>query len=126
MADTLSSGYVCPLPGADSNGFGKKRLTDRGTSFIIRPITLTNYHFNIKKWTEESYGEQAFTYTEGVRDIYSGECRRKLALESKILKVLYLYGYEHLETPSLEYFDIFNKDRGSVGDPGNVEVFRQR
>ena len=47
---------------------------------------------------------------EGVRDIYSGECRRKLALESKILKVLYLYGYEHLETPSFEYFDIFNKD----------------
>ena len=53
---------------------------------------------------------------EGVRDIYSAECRRKLALEDKMLEVLYLYGYEHIETPSFEYFDIFNKDRGSVGD----------
>ena len=60
---------------------------------------------------------------EGVRDIYSGECRRKLALESKILKVLYLYGYEHMETPSFEYFDIFNKDRGSVGDREMFKFF---
>lgn len=60
---------------------------------------------------------------EGVRDIYSGECGRKLALESKILKVLYLYGYEHMETPSFEYFDIFNKDRGSVGDREMFKFF---
>ena len=37
---------------------------------------------------------------EGVRDIYNGECRRKLAVQEKILHTLYLYGYEHIQTPS--------------------------
>lgn len=58
---------------------------------------------------------------EGVRDIYSAECRRKLAVQDKILKVLYSYGYEHIQTPSFEYFDIFSKDRGSVGQ---TELFK--
>ncbi|MGN0372686.1 MAG: ATP phosphoribosyltransferase regulatory subunit [Enterocloster sp.] len=51
---------------------------------------------------------------EGVRDIYNAECRRKLAVQEKILNTMYLYGYEHIQTPSFEFFDIFNKDRGSV------------
>ena len=55
---------------------------------------------------------------EGVRDIYNGECRRKLAVQEKILHTLYLYGYEHIQTPSFEYADIFNEDRGSVGAQG--------
>ena len=37
---------------------------------------------------------------EGVRDIYNGECRRKLAVQEKILHALYLYvvyeiGFSH-------------------------------
>ncbi len=60
---------------------------------------------------------------EGVRDIYNGECRRKLAVEQKILNSFYLYGYEHIETPSFEYFDLFNKDRGSVGDKEMFKLF---
>lgn len=51
---------------------------------------------------------------EGVRDIYGGECARKLAVQEKISKVFHLYGYEDIETPAFEYFDIFNKERGSV------------
>ena len=42
---------------------------------------------------------------EGVRDIYGAECRRKLAVQEKILQVLYSYGYEHIQTPSFEYFE---------------------
>ena len=38
---------------------------------------------------------------EGVRDIYNGECLRKLAVQEKILHTLYLYGYEHIQTPVL-------------------------
>ena len=60
---------------------------------------------------------------EGVRDIYNGECQRKLAVENKILGTFYQYGYEHIETPSFEYFDIFNKDRGSVGDKEMFKFF---
>jgi len=52
---------------------------------------------------------------EGVRDIYGEECARKLAVQEKILKVFHLYGYQNIETPTFEFFDIFNKERGSVG-----------
>lgn len=51
---------------------------------------------------------------EGVRDIYGGECARKLAVQEKLSSVFHLYGYEDIETPTFEYFDIFNKERGSV------------
>lgn len=52
---------------------------------------------------------------EGVRDIYAEECARKLAVQEKIQKVFHLYGYQNIETPTFEFFDIFNKERGSVG-----------
>lgn len=50
---------------------------------------------------------------EGVRDIYNGECARKLAVQDRISDVFRLYGYEDIETPTFEYFDIFNKERGA-------------
>ena len=46
---------------------------------------------------------------EGVRDIYSEECARKLALQERIRGVFHLYGYEDIETPVFEFFDIFYK-----------------
>lgn len=52
---------------------------------------------------------------EGVRDIYGNECARKLAVQDQIQKVFHLYGYQNIETPVFEFFDIFNKERGSVG-----------
>lgn len=51
---------------------------------------------------------------EGVRDIYAKECARKLAVQEKLLKVFHLYGYQNIETPTFEFFDIFKKERGSV------------
>lgn len=58
---------------------------------------------------------------EGVRDIYGSECRKKLILEGRLHDVLRLYGYSDIQTPSYEFFDIFNKERGSV--PSN-EMFK--
>lgn len=60
---------------------------------------------------------------EGVRDIYGNECRKKLAVQDKILHVLKLYGYEHIETPSFEFFDIFNAERGSVSSREMFKFF---
>ena len=51
---------------------------------------------------------------EGVRDIYQKEYARKLVIEGRIRKILKQYGYDELQTPSFEFFDIFNKERGSV------------
>ncbi|MCD8221365.1 MAG: ATP phosphoribosyltransferase regulatory subunit [Clostridiales bacterium] len=52
---------------------------------------------------------------EGVRDTYGEECARKLAVQNKIRDVFRLYGYQDIETPMFEFFDIFKKERGSVG-----------
>lgn len=51
---------------------------------------------------------------EGVRDIYNSECKKRLRIQDDIHKVLSLYGYQDIETPSFEYFDIFNMDKGSA------------
>ncbi len=60
---------------------------------------------------------------EGVRDIYAAECRQKLKVQEKILHTLYSYGYQHMETPSFEFFDIFNKERGSVSSREMFKFF---
>ncbi len=52
---------------------------------------------------------------EGVRDIYGEECARKLAIQRKLQNVFRLYGYQDIETPVFEFFDIFKKERGSAG-----------
>ena len=46
---------------------------------------------------------------EGVRDIYNVECGKKLALESRLKKVFHLYGYHDIQTPTIEYFDVFRE-----------------
>lgn len=52
---------------------------------------------------------------EGVRDIYAEECARKMAIQDRLQKVFHLYGYQNIETPVFEFFDIFKKERGSAG-----------
>ena len=49
---------------------------------------------------------------EGVRDIYNVECKKKLALQEKLLNTLYLFGYQDIQTPTFEYLDVFRKEIG--------------
>lgn len=51
---------------------------------------------------------------EGVRDIYGVEYKKKLVLEEKLQKVLHLYGYQDIQTPMFEYFDVFGKEVGTI------------
>ncbi|MDF2842745.1 MAG: hypothetical protein K0R00_1171 [Herbinix sp.] len=51
---------------------------------------------------------------EGVRDIYNTECALKLTLQNKLHQVLGCYGFQDIQTPSFEFFDIFNQERGTV------------
>lgn len=60
---------------------------------------------------------------DGVRDIYAGECARKLALQNEIQKIFHLYGYQDIETPTFEFFDIFKKERGSVSSGEMYKFF---
>ncbi|MBE5987458.1 MAG: ATP phosphoribosyltransferase regulatory subunit [Paenibacillaceae bacterium] len=51
---------------------------------------------------------------DGVRDIYGIECTRKAVIQETMLKEFHLCGYQDIETPTFEFFDIFNESRGSV------------
>lgn len=70
-----------------------------------------------------SMGNQLLHTPEGVRDIYAEECARKLAVQKQIQNVFHLYGYQDIETPVFEFFTIFNKERGSVGDREMYKFF---
>lgn len=58
--------------------------------------------------------EQQLHTPEGVRDIYNIECGKKLSLENRLHKVLQLYGYHDIQTPTFEYFDVFRKEIGTT------------
>lgn len=60
---------------------------------------------------------------EGVRDIYNGECEKKLHLQKTIHETLKSYGYSDIQTPTFEFFDIFNKERGSVASNNMYKFF---
>ncbi len=60
---------------------------------------------------------------EGVRDVYNGECKKKKLIASKLHHVLELYGYHDIETPVFEYFDIFNRDKGSASSNEMYKFF---
>lgn len=94
-AETRTHGPAVRVPGGQSAGAnaGKKQQETSGDDRMAASLLHT---------------------PEGVRDIYNGECARKLAVQEKISGVFHLYGYEDIETPTFEYFDIFNKERGSV------------
>ena len=59
----------------------------------------------------------------GVRDIYDDECKRKLKVLNKLHHVLSLYSYNDIETPTFEFFDIFNHDKGSAGSTEMYKFF---
>ena len=58
--------------------------------------------------------EEKLHTPEGVRDIYSRECEIKLTLQKKLNQVLHLYGYEDIQTPTFEYYDVFREEIGST------------
>ena len=51
---------------------------------------------------------------EGVRDIYGKEFERKLLVEEKLRVVIGSYGYEAIQTPTFEFFDVFSKEIGTT------------
>ena len=66
---------------------------------------------------------ELFHTPEGVRDLYDKECARKLAVSERISQVFHLYGSQDIETPTFEFFDVFNKERGSVSSREMFKFF---
>ena len=67
--------------------------------------------------------QQLLHTPEGVRDYYNGECAAKLVTGSKLAHVFGLYGFQSIQTPTFEYFDIFNAERGSVASKEMYKFF---
>jgi ATP phosphoribosyltransferase regulatory subunit len=44
---------------------------------------------------------------EGVRDIYGAELARKIQIETKLRECTRLFGYEEIQTPTFEFYDVF-------------------
>lgn len=51
---------------------------------------------------------------EGVRDIYGKEYEQKLHVEEKLRRQFHLYGYQDIQTPTFEFFDVFSKEIGTT------------
>lgn len=70
---------------------------------------------------------------EGVRDIYPLECRQKLVLQNKLHSTLKSYAFQDIQTPTLEFAEVFSKEVGSIDSKelyrffdrdGNILVLR--
>ena len=75
------------------------------------------------KLSERSGGHGLLHTPEGVRDIYNSECAKKLKVEASIHEMLELYNFKDIVTPTFEYFDIFNKERGTIASKEMYKFF---
>ena len=71
------------------------------------------------------YEENLLFTPEGVRDIYGAECERRRMIEDNIHKIMKLYGFEYIQTPTYEFFDIFKQERGTVASKEMFKFFDQ-
>lgn len=51
---------------------------------------------------------------EGVRDLYGKEYAAKLNLQNRLMESIQLYGYENIQTPTFEFFDVFSEEIGTT------------
>ncbi len=60
---------------------------------------------------------------EGVRDIYNGECKRKQVIQSALGRTMESYGYDIIQTPTFEFFDIFSREIGTTPSKDLFKLF---
>lgn len=62
---------------------------------------------------------------EGLRDLHPEDTGRKHIIENRMLSVFRHYGYEQVQTPTFEYYDIYQYERGTK-DGKNLFKFFNR
>ncbi len=62
----------------------------------------------------EDMSQRLLHTPEGVRDIYGKEYAMKLFVEEKLHESIRLYGYEDIQTPTFEFFDVFSREIGTT------------
>ena len=54
---------------------------------------------------------------------YGSACARKLEVQHSLEQVMHSYGFRNVQTPTFEYFDIFNKERGTAASNEMFKFF---
>ncbi len=70
-----------------------------------------------------SYQNQIIHTPEGVRDIYGKEYAARLEVRGKLRSMFHRFGYQDIQTPSFEFFDIFSREKGSVASREMFKFF---
>lgn len=72
---------------------------------------------------KEDKGNELLHTPGGVRDICGMACAQKLAVQSQLQQMMHSYGFQDIQTPTFEYFDIFNQERGTVSSNEMFKFF---
>lgn len=62
----------------------------------------------------EFSGKRLVHTPEGVRDIYGKEYASKLHIQNKVHEKLRSFGYQDIQTPTFEFFDVFSSEIGTT------------
>ena len=62
---------------------------------------------------------------EGVRDIYGAECSDRSWVKNKICNKMKLFGFEEIDTPTFEFFDVFAEEMSSNSEKELYKFFDQ-
>ncbi|MBO5999989.1 MAG: ATP phosphoribosyltransferase regulatory subunit [Lachnospiraceae bacterium] len=68
-----------------------------------------------------SKGHELWHTPEGVRDIYGSELELRQKTLEKLRKDLFLFGYDEILVPSIEFFDVFS---GEIGTTPSSELYK--
>lgn len=60
---------------------------------------------------------------DGVRDVYGQECAERRKIQEDVMHQFRLFGYECIDTPSFEFFDVFNQPGGTVSSREMYKFF---
>jgi len=63
---------------------------------------------------------------DGVQDILFDECFMKRSLEQRLRSLFSGYGYYELETPTIEYYDVFASEVGNIPQENMYKFFDQQ
>lgn len=74
---------------------------------------------------ETTYQKSLLFTPEGVRDIYGEDCEKQSKIQKGIHDTMKLYGFRDIKTPTFEFFDIFNRQRGTVNSKEMFKFFDQ-
>ncbi len=61
-----------------------------------------------------SKGHELWHTPDGVRDIYGSELELRQKTLEKLKKDLFLFGYDEILVPSIEFFDVFSGETGTI------------